>query len=48
MILETGGISDMESVFAKGVRKEYRNRGIFQNRKRECKTMEAENGNEGQ
>lgn len=48
MILETGGISDMESVFAKGVRKEYRNWGIFQNRKKECKTMEAENGNEGQ
>lgn len=48
MVLETGGISKMESVFEKGVRKEYRNLAIFQNRKRKCKTVRAENGDEGQ
>lgn len=39
MILETGGISEMESLFEKGARKEYKNWGVFQNRKRKCKTV---------
>lgn len=39
MVLETGGISEMESLFEKGVRKAYRNSGIFQNIKRKCKRV---------